>query len=296
MKQRHWTSVAAGATLLAALLTGPGTAFAKQGPPVMELTNNLSVPTVFVPDSGTFAVSCGSGTPSPLGAPTGLPQSGYEASGYYYVQGINTWQAQCLSAASGVSAMASFGSNLTSDALKAGTPIRVEVGLLDTSNSIGSLEGYTVTKLDPSLADNLSAYGVLAMQIVGGYSADPTVFTDTNPVGTSPMRVFDKGATFSLFNDTTDTYVVADNTPMSAEINATGAVVYGYNWGVSGKGVKTLPTAGIYTLTFNAPTVTLSAVSAGTATAPTKVVNDHTVSITFTVAASGGKGGKSAQH
>ena len=293
MKNRKWLSVVAGTTLMATLVVSPGLAFAKQGPPVTELTNNLSVPAIFVPDSGTFTVSCTGDTASALVAPIGDPSTGWEVPGYYYVQGENTWQAQCYSAAANtVTALGDFGDNLTSGALKSGTPIRVEVGLIENGGTGIAMNGYKVVKLQPSLSDNESAYGTLATPSGGGYVATPQIFPYTLDGVTYGVRVFDASATFSIYNETTHTYVVAENTPMSAEINASGAVVYGYNWGVGGHGVKSLPTAGTYVLAFHAPNVNLNGVSAGGGGATTKVENDHTVSITFVVNAKNNGGGR----
>ena len=98
---------------------------------------------------------------------------------------------------------------------------------------------------------------------------------------TDYVRVYDIGALFSLYNETSGTYVVEPNTAMTAEINATGKVVYGYNWGIGGHGAKSWPTAGTYILTFYAPNVALTSTAANT------VISDdgHTATLTFTVAA-----------
>lgn len=292
MKSKKWLSVVAGTTLVTTLVVSPGLAFAKQGPPVAELTNNLSVPAIFVPDPGTFSVTCTGASATALVTPSGNPSTGWEVPGYYYVQGENQWQAQCYSApANAVTASGDFGDNLTSGALKAGTPIRVEVGLIENGGTGITMNGYKVIKLQPSLSDNESAYGTLASG--SPYSATTQTFPYTDPEGTVyGVRVFDAGATFSLYNETTHSYVVAENTPMSAEINATGAIVYGYNWGIGGHGVKNLPTAGTYVLIFHAPNVNLNAVSPGAGGVSTSVVNNHTVSITFVVNAKNNGGGR----
>ncbi len=261
------------------------------------LTNNLSVPTIFVPGTGTFNLTCPGGPTDPPGAtdPIQEPLTGYPVAGYYYVQGTHTWQAECTTAAANsVTAAVDWGDNLEGTALKASTPIRVEVGLTD--NSVNDMVGYHVIKLDPGASDKLSPYGTEAQSASGG--ANPTTFpityTTTGESGTVTVtdyvRVYDLNAKFSLYNETTGTYVVAENTPMSDEINSTGKVVYGFNWGATGKGVKTLPTAGTYLLKFYAPNVSL------TVSGPNSTVSEdgHTATLRFVVNAknSGGGGGK----
>ncbi len=254
------------------------------------LTNNLSVPAIFVTSPGTFPVTCPGGPTDP----TGTPQTGYEVDGYYWVQGVHSWQAQCVNAeANTVTADVDWGDNLEGTSLKSGTPIRVEVGLTD--DTVTDMVGYHVIKLQPSLSDKLSAYGTEATSSTGGVTQISFPYTYDTINGetglpetvTDYVRVYDIGALFSLYNETSGTYVVEPNTAMTAEINATGKVVYGYNWGIGGHGVKSLPTAGTYILTFYAPNVALTSTAANT------VISDdgHTATLTFTVAAknSGGK-------
>ncbi len=228
---------------------GGGTSGGGGGETGTETTNNLSVPTVFVPDSGSFTVVCGAdGTPSDIVMPTGEPSSGFEVDGYYYVQGKNTWQAQCETAAAGtVSASVAWGDNLTGTAkLQVNKPIRVEVALSDDAET--TMGGFSVIKLDPSLLDRESAYGTLAELSGGSYSGTPsTPFTSTG--------VYDSGATLKIYNVATPNSPIT-NGPASAEINATGAVVYGYN--------LTVPTDGYYVIEFSAPNVTLSSADSGT--------------------------------
>ena len=126
------------------------------------LTNNLSVPAIFVTSPGTFNVTC----PATATDPTGTPLTGYEVPGYYFVQGVHQWQAECTTAAAGtVTAAVDWGDNLEGTALKSGTPIRVEVGLTDPT---ASMTGYHVIKLQPSLSDKASTYGTLAASETGG--------------------------------------------------------------------------------------------------------------------------------
>lgn len=201
-------------------------------PPVEEVGNSLSVPAVFVPDltgAPTLNFACG----DPV-APSGdtltfptdftLPMAGVPA-GEYYIQGVSEWQAGCTTAAvDTLVATADWGDNLSGDAsLKVGSPVRVEVGLFAPAGY--SLTGFEVLKLTDEL-DRLATYG--------------TQGTAVNPYG--EVRVWAKDAQFEITGP-----VVLTLQAMGAEINATGRVVYGYNW---------RPTAaGDYTIHFTAPSV-----------------------------------------
>ena len=230
-----------------------------------ETAKSLSVPTVFVPDVGSFTLTCGAdGVPSELVHPSGEPANGYEIdpSAYYYVQGQNTWQAQCETAAAGtVTATVGWGDNLTGPAQKQpGKPIRVEVALSD--DAAATMGGFSVVKLQPSALDRDSAYGTLASGSPGSFSDNAlTPFTSTG--------VYDSGATLKISNKATPNSPVTSG-PAHAEINATGKVVYGYNLNVA--------TAGSYVIEFSAPNVMLSGAGAGT------VTGGHLASLTITVA------------
>ncbi|MDO8106169.1 hypothetical protein Q6348_03035 [Isoptericola sp. b441] len=264
------------AALLAMTVTG---AMAAQGPPPGKghgggettLSNNLSVPTIMV-GGGFTNVSCPAGTAGDLVVPTGEPSTGYpiDPAAYYYVQGLNAWQAQCITATS-ASAKAAWGANLTGDAsLTTNSPIRVELGLYNADVTAPDLEGYSVVKLNTNALDRESPYGTLATGSADtGFSAVPTTFTATQ------QRVYDAGVTFSVQHEGTSTFVVPEGTPATAEINATGTVVYGYNLRVTDEGK--------YTITFTVPTVTLTGTDAGSYT-------DHSVSLSITVAGSRGGG------
>lgn len=201
------------------------------------VANNLSVPAVFIGSAG-FGL-----TNPDLQMPTGDPSTGWavDPTGYYYVQGTNKWQAQ-YTVMNSDTATAKWGDNLLggSASLKAGHPIRVEMGL--TSDDVTTMTGFTVIKLQPSLADRLSKYGTKA-------TADPTSSTGWagTPVANMSARVWVDGATLTISGPSGTTTVA-----MPGEINATGAVVFGYNWRPSEPGV--------YTLTFKVPagTVTFS--------------------------------------
>ena len=215
--------------------------------------------------------------------PTGTPLTSYEVPGYYWVQKTHTWQTQCFNAAEAV-AFGNWGDNLSGDAkLKTGSPIRVELVLTNMTdysltglNTIpsGNLQGYTVIKLEPSLADRLSDYGHAATgDVTSGWGSTPTDFPQAQ------WLVHNQGITFSVLNLDTGVYAVPPGTNPTAEINATGKVVYGYNLRVS--------TAGDYRIQFTTtPAVTLTGVDAG------ELIDANNVYIDIVVAPGGGGGGK----
>lgn len=234
--------------------------------------NNLSVPALFVPSTTgapTLSSDCADGPVDP----TGTPLTGYEIapSNYYYVQGLHTWQASCDNASS-ATVDAAWGDNIAGgDArLKVGSPIRVEMGLLAQNPTTFGMTGYTVDKLEPSELDRVSAYGTQA----SGSATDSSPAAKTTPY--DEVRVWDAGAHLTVTNDATG--VAVFDGPATAEINATGRIVYGYNLRV--------PTAGDYTITFTTtPAVTISSEIHGLPTTA------HTATITITVAQGGGNGG-----
>jgi hypothetical protein len=175
------------------------------------VTNNLSVPAVFIGSPG-FGL-----TNPALQPPTGTPSTGYEIdpSAYYYVQGQNKWQAEYTTLSTDT-ATVKWGDNLSGSAsLKAGHPVRVEMGL--TSDTQTTLQGYTVVKLQPSLPDRNSAYGTKATPDGnGGYTATAAAM---------PARVWVSGAYVTITGP-----AGTITAQMPGEINATGAVVFGYNW------------------------------------------------------------------
>jgi hypothetical protein len=130
------------------------------------------------------------------------------------------------------------------------------------------MDGYTVVKLEPDKLDRESAYGTLATLVDGTYRATPTTFT--------AVRVFDASATFSVKRVDTGEYVVPPGTNPTAEINATGSVVYGYNLRVSA--------AGAYEIMFVTPSVTIVGTDAGAYTATTATITINVIG--------GGGGGK----
>lgn len=259
-----------------ALAKGPGGGGGGGGGGETTLTNNLSVPTIMI-GKGFTGVTCGApDSPSPLVPPTGTPLSGYEIDPltYYYLQGMHKWQAQCFNGTFAI-ATAEWGDNLTGDAsLKAGSPIRVELGLFNADTAVLPMYGFNVIKLEPSKLDRESKYGTLATSDgAGGFFATAEIL---------PARVFDAGVTFSIKNVTTGAYVVPLGSNPTAEINATGKVVYGYNLRVTA--------AGRYEITFVLPSVDITGVDAGT------YVNDplgaDSVTLVITVGTGGGGGGR----
>ena len=248
--------VTAGAMALA---LAPGSAIAaghggRKGGGGGETTvaNNLSVPAVFVDQAGFGLVNAA------LQEPTGEPSSGYQVPGEYFVQGVNHWQAQFEVLPAGMAtATAAWGDNLTGSAsLAAGHPIRVEMALTDDQ---AVMSGYTVVKLDTTVADRLSPYGTKAIP-----GTDGTYTAEITPM---PARVWVAGATLSV----TDPAGATATFPMPGEINATGAVVFGYNWRPSEPGG--------YTLAFHVPAGTVN------------ITNSTTLAVTVK-SGSGGGGGR----
>lgn len=232
-------------------------------------TNNLSVPTIMIKGSFT-GVTLGENS---LLFPSGEPLTGYEVEGYYYVQGVHKWQGEATSATF-ATATAEWGDNLAGDAnLKVGSPIRVELGLFDDQGL--EMQGFTVIKLEPSKLDRESKYGTLA------------TYDDVNEKWNAtaeilPARVYDSGVTFSVKNMSTGAYAVPEGTNPTAEINATGKVVYGYNLRVTD--------AAQYDIRFVIPNVDITGKDVGylisSSTAP------DTVGLIVTVTAGGGGGGR----
>ncbi len=274
------------AVAVPALAVGPGGGGGGGGgggnKPPSELANNLSVPAIMVANVFTGVVSGSADLPSDLLIPSGLPSSGWEIDplAAYYVQRVSKWQAQAYTYAGTTvkTGTAAWGDNLSGDAkLKVGSPIRVELGLFDDTGV--SLLGYTVVKLEPSKLDRESAYGTLATPVgsTGMYEAIPFAFGIDKPV-----RIYDSAVTFSIQNVATGAYVVQPESNPTGEINAGGAITYGYNLRVSA--------AGLYDITFTIPNVDITGVSAGTSV-PNSTGPD-TVTLRINVSGGGGGGGK----
>lgn len=275
--KRVLLGVVSAATVAA--LAVPGAAFAK-GPgggggggggrpgedPAARFS--LSVPALFV-GTNPYGLTCDGS----YRAPVGDPLTAFPVAGYYYVQGVHSWQASCREGYTAATARAEWGDNLAGDAmLKVGKPIRVEVGLFAETvdgTAVPDLTGLTVVKLEPDELDRLAKYGTEAVSDgSGGWMANPvTPFAET--------RVWAQGATLRIYPvGSPDDPVVS--VPASAEINATGRVVYGYNLRVY--------QVGEYVLEFTFPGVTISGVDVGD-------FNGGTVQLTISVGTGGGGGG-----
>ena len=249
------------------------------GPPTSEAAQNLSVPAILVGSLGALVCGDSDLAPSDLKEPTGTPLTGYEAPGYYWVQKVHTWQAQCFNATA-ANVFGAWGDNLAGDAkLKVGSPIRVEIVLTnstDFSATLPNMDGYDVLKLEPILADRLSAYGHDAEfdDVAGVWVATPDQFVPAEWV------VHDAGMEISVKNLDTGQFAVPLQ-PISPEINATGKIVYGYNLRVSA--------AGNYEIRFHAPSVTIMGVDAGE-------FDDNNAYLDIVVIPGGGQGGGKPQR
>lgn len=284
MKRRTFLAAIASAAMVAAMFGS--TAMAKGpgggpgggnggggGPPTgEEFGNSLSVPALFVPGlAGAPPLAfgtCGEAT-APEDVVTNVAST-FSAplapapAGDYYVQKEDKWQAECATADAGtVAVTADWGDNLTSAPLKAGTPIRTEIGLLVNDGAALGMTGYTVWKLTNEL-DRLATYGTR------GAADRNDAFAE--------VRAWDAGARLKIVRD--DEFVVYDGA-FVAEINSTGRVVYGYNW--------QKPLAGTYTITVSAPNVAITGIADG----DNGSVVDGEAIITVVVAAKGGGGGAS---
>jgi hypothetical protein len=279
MKRRILVNSRSLVILIAAVLLGTatfgGNAFAKGKPGGETAAQNLSVPVILVGPLGTLVCGTSDTAPSALVPPTGTPLNGYEVPGYYWVQKVHTWQAQCFNA-SAASVFGNWGDNLEGDArLKVGSPIRVELVLTNMGSSLVTLQGYTVIKLEPSKLDRLSAYGHLAGgDAVNGWTHIPI------PFGPGEWLVHNQGISFSVQNTDTGEYAVPPGTNPTVEINATGKVVYGYNLRVA--------TAGNYRIQFTStPAVTFTGQDAPNG----GQIDANNVYIDIDVVPGGGQGG-----
>jgi len=257
------------ATAIILALAATPTAFAKgKPPPHVEMGNNLSFATKFVPNAinaPTLRLACSTTPTDPDG-----PYCSTQFPGYWCQKTLAVWQAACIegSGPGPTTVTALWGNNLLGDApLKAGRPIRVEMVLTESGGTAGP--GYIVTNLTPELEDRLATYG-----------------TD-GAVQNTDYVVFDDGARLKI-----ETCVDTGCTQTSGEIyegafipeiNSLGKVVYGYNWGTAGKATAAQP--GIYKLTFTAIGTTIDSAPGAQ---PCTVGNCTFVIITVTQSAGGG--------
>lgn len=230
--------------------------------------SNLSVPAIFVPNANaTGAPALRGGACGELQEPTG--EKSLVFPGFYLQRTESTWQAECAESTT-LDVYANWGDNLTSrPVLSSRQPIRVEVGL--EHSPLTPMNGFVVEKLTPELDDRLATYGT---------RGDVSSF--------SKVRVFDAGVSLRIVRLDGPGGVIYDG-PMSAEVNSTGSIVYGYNWGVKGKTTRALP--GNYRVTFTTNStnvVGIDASDSGKATFTTK-----STSVEISVSATSGLKGKS---
>jgi hypothetical protein len=223
---------------------------------------------------GSFTgVTCSGEDWSELVSPTGGPLTGYELEGDFFVQRVHVWQAPCRMATADeeVLVTGAWGDNLSGDAkLKVGSPIRVEIVLTEAASG-DQLPGYTVVKLEPAMLDRESPYGTLATSDDDGltWHATADLFV--------PL-VYAAGATLTVQN--LDTGVFVPNTDASAEINATGKIVYGYNLRVTA--------AGTYEIKYHMPRITFL----GCDEAGSVCMNGDASLVINVIGGGGGGGGK----
>jgi hypothetical protein len=203
--------------------------------------------------------------------------SSTEFEGYWLQKTEATWSATCTTAGT-ANVIADWGDNLTSRPTQpAGQPIRVEMSLLDLTTT--GMTGYAITNLTPDLADRLATYGTRGA---------PDDLYLTGEPGAPSVRVFDAGATLTIEKivDEVPTLVVFDG-PMTAEINSTGAVVYGFNWGTKGK--ANAPAPGTYRLTFTTNSTVITGIAdAGALRVPTWDADSTSLEVSVTSGKPGG--------
>ena len=308
LKSAIWLTLIASAVALAAPGGSPGGPGGGSGggggppdgkgnKPSTEVSNSLSVPAIMAGGGSQFAIDCPTGGFSTLMVPTKPPlqypeqcapggEEGGEvcvAAGYYYVQRDGAWQAPCFTSTSTpVSAFGKWGDNLAggSASLKVGSPIRVEMLLVDVGPVAVGQDGYLVIKLEPSELDRESDYGHLATgAATDGSAAIPYTVGDLLPDGgTFASIVFDPSATLRIerLDNGVPVSPAVYNGTASGEINATGKIVYGYNLRVQ--------VAGRYRITYTFPRVTLTGCNTGDCAISTAVLE-------INVAGGGGGGG-----
>lgn len=212
-------------------------AFAKGKPPVSEeFGNNLSYATKFVPDTTSAPaprLGCPTGVipPTDWGDPNCTNFPAFPGQSFWCQKTAAEWQAECTTAAT-LNVIANWGANLVGDGrIRANKPVRVEMSLLEDSVA---QPRFDVLKLTPELDDRLATYGTNAAIVV-----------DTS------YAVFDADSTLQIEKcgdeQCTTTTEVLPAQVMSAEINAVGKVVYGYNWGTA---KNNPPAPGTYKITF----------------------------------------------
>ena len=261
------------AAMLAVVTFAPSGALAAKGGGEEVYGNNLSVPAIFAgATTGMPALrtACENGAKNPGGDGSATSDT---FPGYWLQKTAATWTADCAYVPSGpVDVLADWGDNLTNEnAPSAGRPIRVEVALLTTPTD--PMKGYLVEKLQPDLEDRASAYG--------------TKGTELSTVTGTPARVWDGSASLKIQRaGSTPVY----DGPMSAEINSTGGIVFGYNWGIKGAP----PTPGTYTITFsvNGEHANITGSPDAAAVVDSPASTHLTVTLGSGVGGGGGRGGR----
>ena len=192
--------------------------------------------------------------------PTGVPVV-YDGVDYWLQKTASVWSAQCA-AAETATVTAAWGSNLLNDMnLKSGKPIRIEMALNHTD--LGT--GYQITNLTPEVPDRLATYGTDGVQTEMAY------------------MVWAAGANLTIAQQGGTT--IYDG-PFAAEINSTGKVVYGYNWGT---GQNPKPQPGTYVLTFSVPTAVTIAGGVDDEGDTNTAFTEQTAVVTINVAKPGGR-------
>lgn len=232
------------------------------------LGNNLSVPLIVVPSASAEGLpTLRGGSCAASMQPTGPKSAQYPA--YYLQKTEAVWQAECTTMTT-ANVTANWGDNLISrPVISSRQPVRVEVALEQTPAQ--PMVGYVVENLTPDLEDRYATYGTRGVE---------TAF--------STVRVFDSGATLRIERIDGPGGVVYEG-PIAAEVNSTGSVVYGYNWGVKGKSNRALP--GTYLVTFKVNNTTITAVDAGDAAKATFAAKSTSVTVTLSASA-GRRGGE----
>lgn len=250
--KRRFVAAIAGAALAAGLVVAlPSTTRAQEE----TLGNNLSVPAIFVPSmdgAPALRVACPTSAVPPGADGLTSDADGGTVTDYWEQSTLATWSAGCT-AWGAAKATADWGDNLGH--LNAHKPVRVEVGLLHLTKA---MRGYEVVNLTPDLPDRDSTYGT-----------DGTSFTTpVAAVGETPAvytRIWDFKANLTIKRLVDGKWKVIYDKPMGAEVNSTGAVVFGHNWGSKGNP----PAAGTYKLRFDVSNrTTIVGVMAEEATRP----------------------------
>ncbi|MFC1870959.1 hypothetical protein ACFLYF_00950 [Chloroflexota bacterium] len=237
--------------------------------------NNLSVPAIFVPDTigaPTLRVEGNEEHQAP-GEDDVDPTWVEDLDDYYWLQKTEaTWTADWNTQDTAI-VTAEWGANLTdSPNLLERRPIRVEISLLDLAAT--EMTGYRITNLTPEEDDRLATYSTR-----GGETDDEFV---TGSEGAPYTRVWDADTTLLIKERQEDGSLVTiyQESPMTAEINSIGAIVYCYNWG--SKGRKNMPSAGTYRLIFKTSTATtINDVGIGTVNTPGDLEHKTWVDITL---------------